>query len=200
MTTYKNTSGDFTLTCQNGNGIFTINAQTNFLGNVTYNVPATTSTPFITVAANNTGTIQDMGLIAQINPSSFAGLRFDVAANTWQISSSVRANGAPIAAYTDIGGSTGNAAGGNTQIQFNQAGAFGASGNLTYDYANNALTLQGYEVLGNIGATPGTTPTNAVAIYNSTVGGGGTGVYVLSTEVNDELISKTQAIVYSLIF
>ena len=70
---------------------------------------------------------------------------------------------------------------------------------MTFDYANNKLTLQGYQVLGNIGAAP-TTPSNAVAIYNNTVGGGGTGVYVLSSAVNDELVSKSKAIVYGIIF
>ena len=203
MSTYKNTSGDYDITVANGTGIFTVNAANiRFNGNITTTGSNTTVFDFITVAANNTGTITDMGMLAQLNANTFAGLRFDTTANTWQISSRVLANGFPVTAYANLatsGAANSTVAGSNTQIQFNQAGAFGATANLTFDYANNTLAIQGYEVLGNIGTTPAT-PSNAVAIYNNTIGGGGTGVYVLSSSVNDELVSKSKAIVYGIIF
>lgn len=203
MSTYKNTSGDYTITVTNGTGIFTVNAANIKLnGQVTQIGNTTTVFDFITVAANNTGAITDMGLLAQTTANTFAGLRFDTIANTWQISSSVLANGAPVAAYANLavsGSANSTVAGSNTQVQFNQSGAFGATANLTFDYANNTLAIQGHQVLGNIGATP-STPGNAVALYNNTVGGGGTGVYVLSSSVNDELVSKSKAIVYGIIF
>jgi len=82
------------------------------------------------------------------------------------------------------------------------------SGNLTLT-GNNGLatlavnyastTLQGYEVLGNIGSTPAA-PANAVAIYNKAQGAGGTGLYVKSSTTDDELISLTKARLYSIIF
>ena len=203
MSTYKNTSGDYDITVANGTGIFTVNAANiRFNGNITTTGSNTTVFDFITVAANNTGTITEMGMLAQLNANTFAGLRFDTTANTWQISSRVLANGFPVTAYANLatsGAANSTVAGSNTQIQFNQAGAFGATANLTFDYANNTLAIQGYEVLGNIGTTPAT-PSNAVAIYNNTIGGGGTGVYVLSSSVNDELVSKSKAIVYGIIF
>jgi hypothetical protein len=203
MSTYKNTSGNYTITVTNGTGIFTVNAANIKLnGQVTQIGNTTTVFDFITVAANNTGAITDMGLLAQTTANTFAGLRFDTIANTWQISSSVLANGAPVAAYANLavsGSANSTVAGSNTQVQFNQSGAFGATANLTFDYANNTLAIQGHQVLGNIGATP-STPGNAVALYNNTVGGGGTGVYVLSSSVNDELVSKSKAIVYGIIF
>lgn len=203
MSTVKNTSGDYTITVTNGTGIFTVNAANIKLnGQVTQIGNTTTVFDFITVAANNTGAITDMGLIAQKTSNTFAGFRFDTVANTWQISSSVLANGAPVAAYANLatsGAANSTVAGSNTQVQFNQSGAFGATANLTFDYANNTLAIQGYQVLGNIGTTP-STPSNAVALYNNTVGGGGTGVYVLSSSVNDELVSKSKAIVYGIIF
>ena len=204
MSTYKNVSNDYTINCGLvGNiytGTFTVNAA-NIIqnGNITTTGNSTISIPFLTVAANNTGAITDMGVLAQTSSNTFAGLRFDTTLNAWQISTSVTGSGGPIVAYSNIAtGSTG-AAGSNTQVQFNQSGVFGATGNLTFDYVNNKLTLQGYEVLGNIGTTP-STPSNAAAIYNNTIGGGGTGVYVLSSEVNDELVSKSKAIVYGIIF
>ena len=196
---YKNTSSDYTITVNNGVGTFTINANTVFNGNVTYSVPATTTFAFLTVAANNSGNITDMGLIAQKGPSTFAGLRFDTTANTWQISNAVNADGSAITSYANIGTSTLAVGGSNTQVQFNQNSALGASANLIFDYANNILKIQGVEVLGNIGTSP-SVPSNAVALYNNTIGGGGTGVYVLSSSVNDELVSKSKAIVYGIIF
>ena len=205
MSTYKIVSNDYTINCgETGNiytGTFTINAA-NIIqnGNITTTGNSTISIPFLTVAANNTGAITDMGVLAQTGPTTFAGLRFDTTLNSWQISTSVNGSGTPIQAYSNIATSSSTTAGGaNTDIQFNSNGPFGGTGNLTFDYDNNTLTLQGHEVLGNIGTTPGT-PSNAVAIYNNTIGGGGTGVYVLSSEVNDELVSKSKAIVYAIIF
>jgi hypothetical protein len=198
MSSYKNVNSDYTLTCNDGNGVFTVNAQTVFNGNVIYTVPAVTVSPFLTVASNNTGNITDMGLLAQTGPTTYAGLRFDVAANAWQISSQVYSNGAPISTYLNI--PTGNAlvGGSNTQVQFNDGGSLGASANLTFNKATQTLTLKGPTVLGNT-ATP-SIPSNAVAMYSNAVGGGGTGVFVLSSSVNDELVSKSKAIVYGIIF
>jgi hypothetical protein len=200
MSTYKNTSGDYTMTGDGGLATLTINyANTIFNGSLTYTGNLTTVDDFIVVAANNTGTITDMGLLAQLGPTSFAGLRFDTAANAWQVSSSVYGNGAPIAAYTTLATGTAAAAGSNTQVQFNDGGIFGATANLSFDKSVNKFTIQGHEVLGNIGTTPAPT-SNSVAVYNKAVGAGGTGLYVVSSSVDDELVSKSKAIVFSIIF
>ena len=50
---------------------------------------------------------------------------------------------------------------------------------------------------------PGTTPaavTNASLVYGGTVGAGSTGVFFRNTVKNDELISKSKALVFSMIF
>lgn len=201
-TTYRTVDGDFTLTCNDGLGIFTINAANTVVnGNITQTGNITTVDDFIVVAANNTGVITDMGMLAQTGVTSFAGLRFDTGANAWQVSSSVYGNGAPIAAYATVltSASPSAAAGANTEVQFNNGGSLAANANLTFDFATSTLKVQGYQVLGNVASAP-STPSNAVAMYNSTVGGGGTGVYVKSSSVNDELVSKTKAIVYGIIF
>jgi hypothetical protein len=196
MSTYKNTSGDLTLTGDNGLAVLTINyANTVFNGNVIYTVPAVTDFAFLTVAANNTGGITDGGLLMQITPGTFAGLRFDTTANTWQISPSVTSLGVPVANYSNI---VSGAAGSNTQLQFNNSGSFGASGNLTYNSVTSTLTLQGVEVFGNT-ATPANVA-NAVALYSNAIGSGGTGLYFTSTSANDELVSKSKAIVFGIIF
>ena len=200
-TSYKDVSGDYTLTCEGGVGIFTINAaNTIFNGNLTYTGNLTTVDDFIVVGANNTGAVGNLGLLAGLNvtTNSYAGLRFNADVNAWQISANVYGNGSPNTAYANI--ATGNATvgGANTQIQFNDSSSFGASANLTFDKSNNRLTLAGHQALANV-ATPANV-TNAVVIYSNAVSSGGTGLYFTSAAANDELVSKSAAIVFSIIF
>lgn len=197
-TTYKNVSSDYTITCNNGVGIFTVNAaNTIFNGNLTYTGNLTTVDDFIVVAANNTGAITDMGLLAQTGPGTFAGLRYDTVVNNWQTSPNVTSLGAPITAYANI--ASGTIGGANTQIQFNDNGDYGGSANLTFDKTNNRLTLNGHQAYSNIGTTP-TVVANSVTVYSKAQGSGGTGLYVVSSTVDDELVSKSKAIVFGIIF
>jgi len=200
-TSYKDVSGDYTLTCEGGVGIFTINAaNTIFNGNLTYTGNLTTVDDFIVVGANNTGAVGNLGLLAGLNvtTNSYAGLRFNADVNAWQISANVYGNGAPNTAYANI--ATGNATvgGANTQIQFNDSSSFGASASLTFDKSNNRLTLTGHQALANV-ATPANV-SNSVVIYSNAVSAGGTGLYFTSAAANDELVSKSKAIVFSIIF
>ena len=201
MSTYKTTSGDLTLTGDNGYATLTVNyANTIFNGNFTYTGNLTTVDDFIVVGANNTGAVQDLGLLAGVNVTAnlYAGLRFDVATNAWQLSSNV--NGLGVGTYSNIltSGSPAVASGSNTQIQFNQGGVFGASANLTFDYAAQKLTLRGYQAFANT-ATPANVA-NAVVLYSNAIGSGGTGLYFTSSSAHDELVSKSKAIVYGIIF
>ena len=200
-TSYKDVSGDYTLTCEGGVGIFTINAaNTIFNGNLTYTGNLTTVDDFIVVGANNTGAVGNLGLLTGLNvtTNSYAGLRFNADVNAWQISANVYGNGAPNTAYANI--ATGNATvgGANTQIQFNDSNSFGATANLTFDKSTNRLTLTGHQALANV-ATPANVA-NSVVIYSNVVGAGGTGLYFTSAAANDELVSKSKAIVFSIIF
>lgn len=200
-TSYKDVSGDYTLTCEGGVGIFTINAaNTIFNGNLTYTGNLTTVDDFIVVGANNTGAVGNLGLLAglDVGTNSYAGLRFNADVNAWQISANVYGNGAPNTAYANI--ATGNATvgGANTQIQFNDSSTFGATANLTFDKNTNRLTLAGHQALANV-ATPANVA-NSVVIYSNAVSAGGTGLYFTSAAANDELVSKSKAIVFSIIF
>lgn len=206
MATVKTTSGDYTINVgpyDSGNarwaGTMNVNGNLNVAGNITYVTDIAVNDAFIIVAANNTGTVTDMGLVATKGTSSYAGLRFDTTANVWQVSSSVNLDGSPIAAYANI--ATGNAtvAGANTQIQFNDGSTFGASANLTFNKVLNVLTLQGSQTLGNIG-TPPSSVANSVVIYNNATGAGATGLYVISATANDELTAYNKAKLLSIIF
>jgi hypothetical protein len=200
-TSYKDVSGDYTLTCEGGVGIFTINAaNTVFNGNLTYTGNLTTVDDFIVVGANNTGAVANLGLLTGLNvtTNSYAGLRFNADVNAWQISANVYGNGAPNTAYANIATGTATVGGANTQLQFNDSNSFGASANLTFDKSNNRLTLTGHQALANV-ATPANVA-NSVVIYSNAVSAGGTGLYFTSAAANDELVSKSKAIVFSIIF
>lgn len=205
MATIKTTSSDYTINVgpyDTGNtkwtGTMNVNGNLNVAGNITYVTDIAVNDAFIIVAANNTGTVTDMGLIATKGTSSYAGLRFDVAANAWQVSSSVNIDGSPVAAYSSIATGNASVSGSNTQIQFNDSGSFGATANLTFNKVTNVLTLQGSQTLGNIGAAPSSVA-NSVVIYNNTMGAGATGLYVISATANDELTAYNKAKLLSII-
>lgn len=206
MSTFKTTSGDYTLNIgpyDTGNtkwtGTMNVNGNLNVVGNITYVTDIAVNDAFIIVAANNTGTVTDMGMIATKGTGSYAGLRFDVAANAWQVSSSVAGDGS--GSYINIATGNASVSGSNTQIQFNDTdnSGFGASANLTFNKVTNVLTLQGTQTLGNVGSTPSSVA-NSVVIYNNAMGSGDTGLYVVSSTADDELVAYKKAKLLSIIF
>jgi hypothetical protein len=210
MSTYKRIDGDYSINTLNP--LDNVNITTHTVkvfgnldvgGNVTYiNVDELNiRDPFILLNSSNTSTYAaNSGILTHRTSSDFAGLRWSNVNARWEVSSSTDTTGES-GSWTAI--ATGNAvvgaAGANTQIQYNAANDFGASAALTFDYANNQLTVDGTLTLGNVGATPSATA-NAATLYNAAVGEGETGVYVKSNTVDDELISRKKAVFYSLIF
>lgn len=208
MATYKRIDGDYAITTLNSADNVTITTHTlevvgnlDVSGNLTYiNVTELNiQDPFILLNASNTGSYaSNSGVLTHTAASTFAGIRYNATATQWEISSSTDTTGL---AGTWSAIATGNAtvAGSNTQVQFNDGGSFGGNANLTFDKAVSKLTVLGQMVLGNIGTTPSSTA-NAAALYNNVEGSGGTGVYVKSSTVDDELVSKSAAIVFAIIF
>jgi hypothetical protein len=202
MASYKNLSSDWYIDVNNGVGTIYIDGNLDVTGNITYVSEIAVNDAFIIVAANNTGTVTDMGLIAQKTVNTYAGLRFDTGANAWQVSSSVNEDGSAVAPYVTLAsGNTGTPGGNVGDIQVNNgAGGFTANNNFEYDVANNKVTLTGHQVLGNIGTAP-TAVSNSVAIYNNAPGAGATGLYTVGTTTTaDEVISLTRARLYAIIF
>lgn len=208
MTTYKRIDGDYNIVSINATDNVIVDTHTLVVqgnldveGNLTYiNVTElNVKDPFILLNASNTGSYaSNSGVLTHTAVSTFAGIRFDATANVWELNygdtdaTGLTGTWAPISSGGSIGGA-------NTDIQFNDAGLFGGNSNFTFDKATSQVTIQGQMVLGNIGTTP-SAPSNAAALYNNTVGSGGTGVYVRSSAVDDELVSKTKAIVFGIIF
>jgi len=201
MATYKNISSDWYISVDSGVGTIYVDGNLDVAGNITFVSELAVNDAFIIVAANNTGTVTSMGLVAtRVANSSFAGLRYDSTANAWQISTSVAANGAPVAAYANISTSAITVAGANTQVQFNDGGTFGATANLTFDKSLNQLTITaGSQRLGNIGTAPAAVANSAV-LYNLAPDLGASGVYARTTSTEDELITAVRARLFSIIF
>ena len=201
MAIYKNISSDWYISVDSGVGTIYVDGNLDVAGNITFVSELAVNDAFIIVAANNTGTVTSMGLVAtRVANSSFAGLRYDSTANAWQISTSVAANGAPVAAYANIATGTATVAGANTQVQFNDSGAFGATANLTFDKSLNQLTITaGSQRLGNIGSAPAAVANSAV-LYNLAPDLGASGVYARTTSTEDELITAVRARLFSIIF
>jgi hypothetical protein len=201
MATVKNTSDDYTITVADGLGLLTINANLDVVGNITYidSTELRVKDPFITVAYDNNGTIQSMGLVAQKSTTTFAGLRFNTVSGDWEISPAVDGDGGAITPYSTI--STGGITPGApfNSVQYNGAGTFSGNAAFTFDAGNAKVNITGQMVLANIVSTPASTP-NVAALYNKAEGSGGTGIYVISPTVDDELVSKTKAIVFGIIF
>jgi hypothetical protein len=201
MATYKNISSDWYISVDSGVGTIYVDGNLDVAGNITFVSELAVNDAFIIVAANNTGTVTSMGLVAtRVANSSFAGLRYDSTANAWQISTSVSANGAPIAAYANIATGAATVGGANTQVQFNDGGAFGATANLTFDKSINQLTITtGSQRLGNIGSAPAAVANSAV-LYNLAPDLGASGVYARTSSTQDELITAVRARLFSIIF
>ena len=201
MATYKNISSDWYISVDSGVGTIYVDGNLDVAGNITYVSDIAVNDAFIIVAANNTGTVTSMGLVAtRVANTSYAGLRYNSTANAWQISTSVSANGAPVAAYANIATGAVTVAGANTQVQFNDGGTFGATANLTFDKSLNQLAITaGSQRLGNIGTAPAAVANSAV-LYNLAPDLGASGVYARTTSTEDELITAVRARLFSIIF
>jgi hypothetical protein len=208
MTSYKRIDGDYYITTINpGDNVYiqsnTVDVAGNLTvsGNLTYiNVTELNVTdPFILVNASNTGTYQsNSGLLTHKTSSDYAGIRYNNNSGSWELSTSTGSSGttgtwSPIASAGSI------AAGANTQIQYNNGGALGANAAFAFDYATSRLTINGTTALGYTSVPP-TSVANSATMVANIPGSGGTGIYFNNNSSQDELISKSKAIVFSIIF
>ena len=208
MPTQKRIDGDYVITTINppddvvvNTNTLVVNGNLDVVGNLTYiNVDELNiRDPFIILNASNTSTYaSNSGVLTHETDSTFAGIRYNATAGAWQLSIATDATGLT-GTWNNIGVSGGGAAGPDTSIQYNQGGIFAGDAALKFDAGNTAVTLQGHQRFGNIGTAPAATA-NAVALFHNAEGSGGTGLYFRSITTEDELVSKSKAIVFSIIF
>jgi hypothetical protein len=209
MTTYKRIDGDFYIqTVYPPEQKVYIDTDTTVTGNLTVqgnltyiNVTELNVTdPFILVNASNTGTYSsNSGLLTHKTSSDYAGIRYNDNSSIWELSVSTSSSGTT-GSWTPI--ATGNTVvpgGSNTAVQFNDGGTFGGNAAFAFDYATSRLTINGTTALGYTSVPP-TSVANTATMVANIPGSGGTGIYFNNNSNQDELISKSKAIVFSIIF
>lgn len=208
MTSYKRIDGDYYITTINpGDKVYIQTDEVDVAGNLTVSGNLTyinvtelnVTDPFILVNASNTGTYSsNSGLLTHKTSSDYAGLRYNNNSAQWEISTSTSSSGITGTWQPIIAGGI-TASGANTEIQYNDGGVLGANAAFTFDYANSQMTLDGTLALAYNGATPSSIA-NTATVTSDIPGSGGTGIYFNNNSNQDELISKSKAIVFSIIF
>ena len=213
MNTKKRIDGDYYIETINTEDRVYINTNTmevdgNLVvsGNITYinTEVLDVKDPFIVTNSSNTATYaSNAGLLTHKTASTFAGIRYNTTDNKWEISTSTSETG-ETGTWNEIGtAEAGNVAGANTQVQFNDEGSFGASANFTFtdtsqlNVAGNINLTAGLQLADS--SAPGSVA-NTTVLYGNVAGSGGTGVYFVDGSTADELVSKSKAIVFGIIF
>jgi len=221
MNTKKRIDGDYYIETINADDRVYIDTDTlevdgNLVvsGNLTYiNTEELNITdPFIVLNSSNTATYAaNAGVLTHKTASDYAGIRYSVDNGRWELSTATSASG-ETGTWDAIGtASAGSPGGPNTAIQFNNAGTFGGEAELTWDQGTDTLSITGIvSATGNVAvdgaiqlADQSSAPAsvaNTTVLYANTVGSGGTGVYFVDGSTSDELVSKSKAIVYGIIF
>ena len=209
MKNFKRVDGDYTIQMVNTDDVLTLDSTTvevtgnlEVLGNVTYinTEQLNVNDPFLALNDNEAASYSsNAGILVHKTSTTYAGLRYNNSAGQWEISTGTDDTGETGSWQAIAGGGAGTVAGANTQIQYNNAGAFGAEANFTYDQDTNQMTLDGSIALSDQSSVP-TDVANTTVLYANTAGSGGTGVYFVDGSTSDELVSKSKAIVYGIIF
>lgn len=153
------------------------------------------------VTAGTAGISIDRGT----DPNGNAGIRFNETTNVWEHKDGDGLGWQPFG--TGTGGGT--PGGLDSELQYNNGGAFGGSP-ITFNDTTGDITLASVAGLVKLDqdlslleqGTDETATASYNKIYAKTPGEGGTGLYVVNTTntAPEELISKTKAIVFSIIF
>lgn len=122
MSSFNNYSNDLTIVANAGAGNVTVDGNLNITGNITSTGVSNldVSNAYITVAANNTGTLTAMGLLAQTGSANYAGLRFNTTIHAWEMSPQVTSTGAPVAPYTPLNSTAAYSAGPGLNLSASQ--------------------------------------------------------------------------------
>lgn len=208
MTSYKRIDGDYYIqTINPGDRVYIdthevdITGNLKVAGNVTY-IDVTelnVTDPFIVLNSSNTSSYAaNSGVLTHITSSTYAGIRYSDDSGSWEVSNDTSSTG-ETGTWSPIVSSGSIAAGANTEIQYNNGGALGANSSFTFNYATSTMGLTGVLELGYATLPPSSIP-NTATVTSNTVSSGGTGLFFNNDGTNDELVSKSKAIVYSIIF
>ena len=184
--TTTNTSDTITLATTSILGVI-ISGNLTVMGNTTQvqsNVTSITDN-FVTLNAGETGPGVSIlgttsGIIVDRGTRANVKLQWQEGANVWQVSDQTGSNFSNIVTGTGAG---------IANVQADPAPTLGGN-----------LLTNGYHIqFDNTNTGTPNAISNAVQVYATTPGSAGSGIYVVNTNGNDELVTKTKAIVYSLI-
>lgn len=209
MNTYKRIDGDYTIQSVGATDRVVIDSNTvdvqgnlTVSGNLTYinTTELEVNDPFILLNRSNTESYSsNAGVLAHKTSSTFAGIRYNITESRWELSGSTDTTG-ETGTWTPIAtGGNASVGGANTAVQFNADGSFGGEAAFEYNSDNNQLSLDGSMVFSEQGAAPANVA-NSTVLYANVANSGGTGLYVVNSDTNDELVSRSKAIVFGLIF
>lgn len=224
MSATKRISGDYTITSVGaGNVTFntdtvTINGNLDVNGGITYidTTELNIFDPFISLNNSNVASFSsNSGVLVHKTVTDYAGIRYNNTAARWEVSTSTSNTGVS-GTWVELATaatSTGNVSAGTA----NRLAFYAATGSTVVDSGAN-LTWNGGNLLtisGNVNATnlqsnsrivvtnTSSTVTGQaghVVIAANTASNGGTGLFVNNSSTTDELVNKTKARKFAIIF
>ena len=147
-TTVSNTVTSVNTVIVGNSAVLSVNKPVQFIGNMSTSGIVNNTTYYINSIPSGTS----ITISSSLYPNGTAGpvLALQTANG---LSASVYETGGQITSLVGGGSGGTGAAGTNTQVQFNNAGILGATSSLTFDFANNILTVGGNANVANLNSS-----------------------------------------------
>lgn len=210
MKSFKRVDGDYTIQLVNDTDVLTLESNTvavngnlEVTGNITYidTEQLLVTDPFLLVNKSSNGSYSsNAGMLMHKTSSTYAGIRYNVNDDKWELSTNTDETG-EVGTWNEITVGTNVSPGGvDSAIQFNDGNTFAGSDKFLFDSTESFLVLNGKLALYNQLDVPNPSPGFHTMYANST-STAGTGIYVVTDDgTNEELVSKSKAIVFGIIF
>jgi len=214
MATYKNTSGDYTITANNGDGTITLNGDVNITGTSTSVDETNLSVEDKLITLNNgetgagiSGTPTTSGIEVDRGTETNARLVFDETDDTWKLDNG--SGGLSVILVGSGGGGTGITAvvddttpqlGGDLDVNGNNISSASNNNVVIAPNGTGMLRVES-EIELDIKTSNPSGNAGYQTVFGKAVGNGGSGVFFTNPDgTTDELVSKTKAMVFGLIF
>ena len=211
MATYKNTSGDYTITANNGDGTITLNGDVNITGTSTSVDETNLAVEDKLITLNNgetgagiSGTPATSGIEVERGSETNARFVFDESDDTWKVDTGTGSltalmlgSGTGITAVVD---DTTPQLGGDLDVNGNNISSASNNNVVIAPNGTGMLRVES-EVELDIKTSNPSGNAGYQTVFGKAVGNGGSGVFFTNPDgTTDELVSKTKAMVFGLIF
>lgn len=211
MATYKNTSGDYTITANNGDGTITLNGDVNITGTSTSVDETNLSVEDKLITLNDgetgagiSGTPTTSGIEVDRGTETNARFVFDESDDTWKVDTGTGSltalmlgSGSGLTAVVD---DTSPQLGGDLDVNGNNISSASNNNVVIAPNGTGMLRVES-EVELDIKTSNPSGNAGYQTVFGKAVGNGGSGVFFTNPDgTTDELVSKTKAMVFGLIF